>query len=148
MTGGHEKMGRLALLAAAVGAAALLLGACADPGNLPEKTSGGPAGATTTWTALTGSGGIFAANCQGCHGSSGNLSLASDQYAVLVTGGKASTEVPSLKLIDPGHSTSSYLYMKMTKAAGISNSGMPPAGQLSSSDTDEVGAWIDAGAPQ
>jgi hypothetical protein len=75
-------------------------------------------------------------------------SLASDQYSVLVTGGEMSTEITSMKLIDPilGKS-SSYLYLKMNGDPGITGSVMPFS-QLSASDIGEVGDWIDAGAPE
>ena len=152
-------------------AAALVLTGCAEGGEpLPKgsastsstsssstsssstssSTTSSSGGTTTTWAALTATGGVFADHCQSCHGALGGLSLMPDQYATLVTGAKMSTEKPSLKLIDPvvNGRSSSYLYLKMIADSSITGTVMPPTGALGASLTDEVGAWIDAGAPQ
>lgn len=142
MSVGPGRSRRSAWLTLALCAAGLTLSACADSG-LADQTTG-----PTTWTTLTTGGGLIATNCQGCHGASGGLSLASDQYAAIVTSGAPSAEKPALKLIDPIlGKASSYLYLKMNNGPGITGSVMPFS-QLSASDIGEVGDWIDAGAPE
>ena len=132
-------------LAMAAGAAILVLSGCADTGNLPATSSG-----EATWTTLTAPGGIFATSCQACHPTVHSPSLANDQYTAIVTNGELSTEKPSLKLIDAVKGKgSSYLYLKMIGDPSIASTAvMPISGVLDSSKTDQVGAWIDAGAPE
>jgi hypothetical protein len=51
----------------------------------------------------------------------------------------------SLKLIQPGDRSQSYLYLRISGAQGNI---MPPTGDMSQTLVDSVGAWIDRGALQ
>jgi hypothetical protein len=88
---------------------------------------------------------IFNANCTGCHGSSGGLSLAAGvSYNNLV--GIPSNQQPSINLVEPEDPANSYLYMKITGAEGISGQRMPIGGQLSNADITTIETWINEGA--
>lgn len=95
---------------------------------------------------------VFSASCatSGCHSGAfpaGGLNLESGQaYANIVN--VASSEVPALKRVLPGDDSSSYLYQKITNAAGIVGSPMPLGSYpLPSDDIDAIQAWINQGAP-
>ncbi len=94
---------------------------------------------------------IFTANCavSGCHAGptpqQGQDLSAGHAYNNIVN--VASAEKPSYMRVKPFSSDSSYLYLKITGAAGIAGvqmpNGRPP---LSSSDIQTIKEWIDQGA--
>ena len=92
-----------------------------------------------TYAALTAPGGIFATNCQSCHGASGGVSLAANNYNNVVgrTGASDKTLVSPYSLMD------NFLYERMNNVT----SPMPPAGLLPQADRDRVRDWILDGAP-
>ena len=92
-----------------------------------------------TYAALTAAGGIFANNCQGCHGSDGGLSLAANSYNTLV----GRTANSDKTLVSPSNLVDNYLYQRMNDPA----SPMPPNGLLQQTDRNKVRDWILDGAP-
>jgi hypothetical protein len=85
----------------------------------------------------------------GCHSgafpAAGQNLEAGSAYASIVN--VASSEKPSLKRIQPGDGDNSYLYQKITGAAGIAGSPMPLAGgPLAAADIAKIELWIDQGA--
>jgi mono/diheme cytochrome c family protein len=88
---------------------------------------------------------IFNANCVGCHGSNGGLTLSSSvSYNNLVN--TPSQGLPTVLRVTPGSSDDSYLIWKLEGRSGIVGSRMPQGGALSASDIALIAAWIDAGA--
>jgi len=80
---------------------------------------------------------IFSANCTGCHGSSGGLSLSS--YTSLLAGGNSGSPVTS------GDGPGSFLIKKLQGTA--SGSQMPASGCcLDASVIQLIETWIDEGA--
>lgn len=60
----------------------------------------------------------------------------------------ASKEKPNLKRVLPGDANNSYLYMKITGAAGITGDRMPQFQQpLTAQQIQQIHDWINAGAP-
>lgn len=128
----------------------VLLAACADK---PEH--GGQD--VPTWIGLTTGNGTLAVNCLSCHGSGTTqdlgttLSLMADKYTTIVANAQVSAVNPAFHIVHPGDRNSSYLYLVLTGAAVDPGTGgtlsMPPAGGLSSAQIEEVGVWIDNGAP-
>ncbi len=95
---------------------------------------------------------IFTTNCalSGCHAtastSAGNQNLSAGQAYNNIVNVK-SYEVPSYVRVKPFSSDSSYLYMKITGASGISGAQMPYGkAPLQSSDIQTIKNWIDQGA--
>ena len=82
---------------------------------------------------------IFASNCAGCHGANvrmGSLNL--DTYEGVAAGGNHG------KIIEPGKSAESRLYLMITGKAAPS---MPLSGKpLAEGDIEIIRKWIDAGA--
>jgi formate dehydrogenase gamma subunit len=100
------------------------------PTALPTATMApGASLAPLTWN--SGIGQLFAANCTGCHGSSGGLKLS--DYADAMKGGQDGA------VIKPGDSNNSLLVQKM--------SGSHPK-TFSAGDLARIIAWIQAGAPE
>ncbi len=60
----------------------------------------------------------------------------------------SSVEQPSVHRVEPGDPTNSYMYKKITGAAGISGSSMPPSGNTPPDATqkDTIKQWILQGA--
>ena len=94
---------------------------------------------------------IFTPICSGCHsgvGTSlpGSMNLtAGNAYASLVN--VASIERSTLKRVNPGDPTSSYLIQKLEGTAGIAGARMPFGGPfLDQATIDEVATWISQGA--
>ena len=130
---------------AAVGALFLLAGC-----------GGGSEGMTSspqTPTLLDVQAQVFTPRCaiSGCHVSPGapfglDLSSAASTEANAI--GVASSEMPSLKRIEPFDATQSYLYRKITADPTILGEPMPASGgPLSASQIALIQDWIDAGAP-
>ena len=96
---------------------------------------------------------VFTPRCaiSGCHVGSGapfhlDLSSAANSEANAI--GVASSEMPSLKRIEPGDASMSYLYRKITADPTILGDPMPASGgPLSASQIALIQEWIDAGAP-
>lgn len=101
---------------------------------------------------------IFTPTCavggDSCHGTAqntgDNLDLSSASQ-VLVTGSNVTAvetfNQNSVKIIAPGSHAESYMWLKITDAAGISLSPMPlTGGSLNTCQIDAIAAWIDAGA--
>ncbi|MBF0350451.1 MAG: hypothetical protein HQM11_05435 [SAR324 cluster bacterium] len=93
---------------------------------------------------------VFENYCVICHNSVfsyAGLSWEADQYDAIVTSGKLSSEVTSLKLVEPGSKEKSYLYLKITGNAQIKGSRMPGLGVvLDETFISLIGQWIDDGA--
>lgn len=117
-------------------------------------TAGGSTGsgqpATVSFTAQIQP--IFDRNCalSGCHAadtaSGGQILDAGKSYANIVN--VISTEVAPEKRVQPGDSTHSYLYEKITSAQPASGSQMPlGSNPLPSDQIALIKAWIDEGAP-
>jgi hypothetical protein len=88
---------------------------------------------------------IFANHCVHCHSGPDpqrGLSLAADRF-YSNTVGRASTERPDRKLVEPRNADSSYLVMKLRGAPGIVGRRMPIGGPpLSDDQIAAVAAWI------
>jgi len=88
---------------------------------------------------------IFNANCIGCHGSNGGLTLSSS-VSINNLVNVPSQGVPTVFRVTPGSSNDSYLIWKLEGRSGIVGSRMPRGGVLADSDIALIAAWIDAGA--
>ena len=93
---------------------------------------------------------LFSREC-GCHKDSngaGGLALKkSDAFDNLV--GKASKQLPGMKLVEPGDPAASYLWHKLNdsqKSVGGKGKKMPPGGLLDGQSLDLVKQWIEQGA--
>ncbi len=83
-----------------------------------------------------------------CHGGSGpaaGLNL-TPGHTWGDTVGIASREQPSVKLVVPGDSGSSYLVWKLRRDPRASCCAMPPGPALPAGQVSDLAAWIDAGA--
>ncbi len=93
---------------------------------------------------------IWSANCTSCHGSSGNMSLASSAWSSIA--GVASSQQGSFDRVEVYDARDSYLYAKLANGTGtitISNGQMPKnASPLSSNDLLKIETWIEEGAPK
>lgn len=137
-------------------------GTTGTPGETTEATSTGDTGDTGETTGdTTGDGQAgpsFAADVWpllddgcGCHqdnNGAGKLHLTSkDAYDNLV--GVPSDQLPSMRLVEPGDASQSYLWHKMDnthKSVGGEGKKMPPGGLLGQSEREIVQQWIDQGA--
>jgi hypothetical protein len=95
---------------------------------------------------------IWTATCTSCHSgssASGSLRLSSPAWSRIVD--QPSRQLTSMDLVEPGDTSHSYLYLKLTgahTAAGGSGSTMPASGSLSSADRAIIRTWIEEGAPE
>jgi hypothetical protein len=95
---------------------------------------------------------IFTLHCAlaGCHtglSPTGDMDLTQGAYDRLVN--VTSVGVPAKVRVKPGSTAESYLYMKITGAAGIFGTPMPPPSSgdtLSQQDIQIIAAWINQGA--
>ncbi|MFN7132167.1 MAG: hypothetical protein ACK4N5_08795, partial [Myxococcales bacterium] len=90
---------------------------------------------------------IFNANCSGCHGGSGNLSLApGSSHANLVNVPTVCN--PSQRRVVPGDHLSSQLWLKVTNHANKCGGEMPAGSGtgLSAPDALKIEKWINEGA--
>jgi hypothetical protein len=89
---------------------------------------------------------LISGQCTGCHDDEGagglKLHEESSSYATLTTN-LSSTGIPYVDLSEP---TSSYLYMKVVGASGITGDPMPPPGGADADDAATVLTWIEQGA--
>ena len=94
---------------------------------------------------------IWAADCAYCHtsgGTSGNLNLDAGYASIVDT---PSDDVPTMDLIEPGDTASSYLWRKLEgthKAAGGAGSTMPLGSSTTAGNLDILETWILEGAPE
>lgn len=94
---------------------------------------------------------VFTPTCalSSCHGGVQSPDLSAGNVLVS-TSNVTATETfngNSIKLIDPGSKATSYLYLKVTNANGITPAQMPQTGQaLNQCQIDAIGQWIDGGA--
>lgn len=87
---------------------------------------------------------VFSA-CVQCHSSSaksGGMDISAYENIV----NAPSSENASFMRIKPSNPDSSYIYMKVTGAAGITGSKMPQGGTLSADNIKLLSDWIKAGA--
>lgn len=122
---------------------------CSKGSLYPSQPSSPPTSQTVSFQ--TNVQPIFTANCavSGCHtGPSPQRGLdlsAGNAYANIVN--VKSQEIPYLYRVKPSNSDSSYLYMKITGASGITGARMPYLRpQLSQTDIQTVQSWINQGA--
>lgn len=115
-----------------------------DPEATPEPTAAPYTYEQVQW--------VWNNSCGGCHldeGNAGNLNLSGDSHGKIV--GVASTQVPSLNLIEPWKPAESYLWLKLTdahSAAGGTGGYMPSTGLLDDDTLAGIEGWILAGAPE
>ena len=83
---------------------------------------------------------IFTANCSGCHGSNGGLSLAAGQSYNNLVDAVSQGYAPALRVVS-GDPTTSVLYNKITNT-GVNGGQMPPAAALSGDDIALISSWI------
>lgn len=94
---------------------------------------------------------VFDASCVKCHGArrtSAGLDLSADATGGLA--GRASTQAPSMALVEPGNPDASYLFLKITdRHEGTGEGARMPlsGGALAPDDVEAVRRWIAAGAP-
>lgn len=122
-------------------------GGAGETGETTGGTTGGDAGgpsfAGDVWP-------VFDDRC-GCHtdkDGAGKLKLKQDvAFANLV--GQQSDQLPSMLLVEPGSSATSYLWHKLDgthKSVGGEGKIMPPGGKLDMAELELVKLWIDQGA--
>jgi len=127
------------------------------PGCEPPAAGGsdpGVGGNPDTWAAIQAD--ILEVRCVLCHNNSPSapmgLSWETDQYDSVVTSGRMSGEMPSMKIIEPGNSAASYMFWKINgqgpNGEAIVGSRMPASGPpyLTQAEIGRIGAWVDAGA--
>jgi hypothetical protein len=88
----------------------------------------------------------IALQCIGCHGSSGNLSLA-DEDLVAQTVGVVADGDPTYTRVICGEPENSALYLKLSDPAPFGDP-MPSAGTPDQSTIDAIYDWIAAGCPE
>ncbi|OFV82126.1 MAG: hypothetical protein A2Y78_09795, partial [Acidobacteria bacterium RBG_13_68_16] len=102
------------------------------------------AAATATLSAIQAQ--IFTPICASCHPPNQGMDLRAGQTFASVVG-VSSSEQPSLQRVKPGDPDNSYLYRKITGAAGITGVQMPFGGPpLSAAQIQLIHDWILAGA--
>ena len=119
------------------------------------STVPGTGGGADTWETIQAD--ILQDRCVICHYNQTSiqmgLSWEADQYDEVVTSGRASIGMPTLKLIEPGSSATSYMAWKINGQGpggeDIVDKRMPASGPpyLDQVDIGRITAWIDAGAP-
>jgi hypothetical protein len=131
-----------------------LLAACGgsgeglDENGRPISEGGGGSGLTAEFQSIQDN--VFTPLCTTCHtGAAAPLGLRLDEsssYAMLVNA--PSTEVPSLRRVNPGQPESSYLIQKLEGRAAVG--GRMPLNQppLPQETIDLIRQWIANGAPQ
>ena len=127
---------------------AILFVACSKSSNNPTSSSGGNVSFKNDVQI------IFTNNCalSGCHAGPitapvaiNEILLAGQAYDNIVN--VKSQEMPNYLRVKPSSSDSSYLYLKITGASGISGVQMPYGkAPLSTSDMQTIKDWIDQGA--
>lgn len=144
-----------AILTIAIFSSAALYTSCKrggdnPPPDIPPTTTTSQQSSAPTLSQIQSD--IFTPSCAtaGCHNSSaaGGLRLdAGNSFGNLVN--VTSAEAGSLKRVNPGSSSSSYIINKMENTQGsVGGSGtvMPPGGARPSSEIQKVKDWINAGA--
>ena len=101
------------------------------------------AGLTATLSSIQAN--IFTPICARCHPPNQGQDLRDGKsFASIVN--VASHEQPAVLRVKPGDPDNSYLYQKITGAAGISGSQMPLGGSLTAAQIQAIHDWILAGA--
>jgi len=134
---------------AALMLAAMLIPGCGDTGD--DGDGGDATPVDPTYSSIQAN--IFTPTCAtaGCHAGSNpseGLSLeASTAYDAIYN--QPSSELPTMDLIEPGDSETSYLWHKLKgthTSVGGSGSKMPLIGSLSQDELDAIEQWIINGA--
>jgi hypothetical protein len=118
--------------------------------NMPQPTA--QSGEATTWSSVYVN--ILQAQCVSCHhaGTVYPTTLYMDDplstyNTFLGIDGPGPSETDGgLPYVTKGTPSESYLYLKVTGAAGIQGAQMPLGGQLSPGDLDTLTSWITQGA--
>jgi len=126
---------------------ALLAASCGGDGVVSTVIAPPPNDAPTLTQLQTA---IFTPKCgvPGCHGPPApeqGMNL-SDGNTFTYTVGVDATELSGFKRVAPGNAADSYLYMKIAGDPRVVGERMPFGGTLTSTEIEEVRAWIDAGA--
>jgi hypothetical protein len=116
--------------------------------NGSSTTSGTPSSTTGQDQSIQD---ILNTKCSPCHigGSQGGGLALDDGHSALV--GVPSDQVPSMSFVEPGSRDDSYLWRKLQgtymELGGIGDA-MPITGELSAGQMEQIGSWIDEGAPE
>jgi hypothetical protein len=138
-------MRRMLLVGLAACALGIVLSACADTGKEQQQPT--PPTSGPTWATLTSGSGVLATYCQGCHGTSGGITLTQDQYQTILA--KTTTKCGAVSnLVTKGDKANSALYLVATGDAKCSPAVSPLPMPNGDKAKDDIGAWIDAGAPE
>lgn len=90
---------------------------------------------------------IFDNECIACHNAGHDLLDLRESWAYGELVDVASAEIPSLRRVMAGDAAASYLYQKITGAAGIVGERMPASGPVLTVEQETlIAAWIDQGA--
>lgn len=128
---------------------AILLNACGELAELPTGPGEPLPDPSATLARVQSE--IFTPSCAsiGCHDAAGQqqgLILTPGRTHAMVVG-RASTQVPSLSLVEPRDPANSYLYRKLTGGA-VTGERMPAGGPyLDEAQLSLVRDWIRRGAP-
>jgi hypothetical protein len=87
---------------------------------------------------------IFNANCTGCHGTNGDLTLTASVSYSQIYHVPASSSCTSLHRVFPNDANNSVLYLKVVGAT--CGSRMPQGGSLSTTEINLIRDWINQGA--
>ena len=131
---------------------ALVLTGCGEEemNDTALSTTSGTSSSTTTVQEETIQR-IWNTKCSPCHigGSEGGGLTLNDGHSSMVS--VPSTQIPSMSLVEPGSRDDSYLWRKLQgtymELGGIGDT-MPITGELSSEQMEQIGVWIDDGAPE
>ena len=108
-----------------------------------------PSSIVPTWYGVQAN--ILQQFCAVCHSGASapaGLSWEVGQYDAIVTNGHMSTEITTMREVQPGNPDASYMYWKITGNPGISGVRMPATGiPLDQAYIDVIAQWIRDGAP-
>lgn len=142
---------------------ALVLPTTSTTSTTTTTTTTGSASTSTTlpasWARISAE--LIQPSCGGCHGSSGGLAGLGGLHACrsgrIAMVGVASTQLPTMALVEPGNPARSWLMHKLdgtqgdftAQCVGRSCGGVMPVNQaqFTAAERDAIRAWIAAGAP-